>query len=495
MGAAGLPGVDRAEAECVMSHACGEYEELSRRQFVQASMLTGLSASILASSPAWLPRVSFAKEPSGPTLDVVVSIYLRGGIDGLSVVVPFTDPGYATPSVRPNLRVAAPDDTSVPVGRRALAIGNSTIASGSSVYDFGLHPALAALLPAYQDGKLLLAHATGLVGTNKSHFDAQRWMENGQPASNTLFTGWLGRHLAGKAPVNASSAIRAIGVADGLQRTLAGSPKALPIPNLQNNPGVVPLLNNIAAVSATNSNGYGLTGTSSTSAARRANIGAMYTGTTEPLAQSAADTLATITRLNQIGAAGYTPAGGAVYPETALGRTMRTSAALIEANNNANYNQFVEAIAIDVGGWDTHAGQYSFNNTTGVFTGSMVTNMTALAEALNAFYRDLIVSRGRSVTVVITSEFGRRVGENGTTGTDHGFGNVMMVLGSAVLGGRVLTNWTGLPTGSSPTNFDVPVTTDIRHLLAEMIDKRLGNAGNLGAIFPGFTPVYRNIFA
>jgi uncharacterized protein (DUF1501 family) len=71
----------------------------------------------------------------------------------------------------------------------------------------------------------------------------------------------------------------------------------------------------------------------------------------------------------------------------------------------------------------------------------------------------------------------------------------MMVLGSAVLGGRVLTNWTGLPTGSSPTNFDVPVTTDIRHLLAEMIDKRLGNAGNLGAIFPGFTPVYRNIFA
>ncbi|MFN5663472.1 MAG: DUF1501 domain-containing protein, partial [Planctomyces sp.] len=263
-----------------MSHACGEYEELSRRQFVQASMLTGLSASILASSPAWLPRVSFAKEPSGPTLDVVVSIYLRGGIDGLSVVVPFTDPGYATPSVRPNLRVAAPDDTSVPVGRRALAIGNSTIASGSSVYDFGLHPALAALLPAYQDGKLLLAHATGLVGTNKSHFDAQRWMENGQPASNTLFTGWLGRHLAGKAPVNASSAIRAIGVADGLQRTLAGSPKALPIPNLQNNPGAVPLLNNIAAVSATNSNGYGLTGTSSTSAARRANIGAMYTGTT-----------------------------------------------------------------------------------------------------------------------------------------------------------------------------------------------------------------------
>ncbi|MFN4841427.1 MAG: DUF1501 domain-containing protein [Phycisphaerales bacterium] len=478
-----------------MSHACGEYEELSRRQFVQASMLTGLSASILASSPAWLPRVSFAKEPSGPTLDVVVSIYLRGGIDGLSVVVPFTDPGYATPSVRPNLRVAAPDDTSVPVGRRALAIGNSTIASGSSVYDFGLHPALAALLPAYQDGKLLLAHATGLVGTNKSHFDAQRWMENGQPASNTLFTGWLGRHLAGKAPVNASSAIRAIGVADGLQRTLAGSPKALPIPNLQNNPGAVPLLNNIAAVSATNSNGYGLTGTSSTSAARRANIGAMYTGTTEPLAQSAADTLATITRLNQIGAAGYTPAGGAVYPETALGRTMRTSAALIEANNNANYNQFVEAIAIDVGGWDTHAGQYSFNNTTGVFTGSMVTNMTALAEALNAFYRDLIVSRGRSVTVVITSEFGRRVGENGTTGTDHGFGNVMMVLGSAVLGGRVLTNWTGLPTGSSPTNFDVPVTMDIRHLLAEMIDRRLGNAGSLGAIFPGFTPVYRNIFA
>jgi uncharacterized protein (DUF1501 family) len=478
-----------------MSHACSEYDELSRRQFVQASVISGLSASILASSPAWMPRVSFAKEPSGPTLDVVVSIYLRGGVDGLSVLVPFNDPGYATPSVRPTLRVAAPDDTTVPVGRRALAIGNSRITGGSGVYDFGLHPAMAALLPAYQDGKLLVAHAAGLTGTNKSHFDAQRWMENGQPVSNLLFTGWLGRHLAGKAPVNAASAIRAIGVADGLQRTLAGAPKALPIPNLQNNPGALPLLNNISAVSSTNTNGYGLTGTSSTSAARRTNIGTMYTGASEPLAQSAADTLATITRLNQVGAAGYAPAGGAVYPDTSLGRAMRTSAALIEANNNASYNQFVEAIAIDVGGWDTHAGQYAFNSATGVFTGSMVNNMTALAEALGALYRDLIVSRGRSVTVVITSEFGRRVGENGTTGTDHGFGNVMMVLGSAVLGGRVLAGWNGLPTGPKPTDFDVPVTTDLRHLLAEMIDKRLGNAGNLGAIFPGFTPVYRNIFA
>ena len=462
---------------------------------MRASAAATASAAVLGSVPAWLPRVAFARDPgpSGPR-DVIISIYLRGGADGLSLCVPFDDPVYTAAGTRPTLRVYAPDDTSQPEGKRALALANNAIVGGSTTYHFGFHPALAGLIPAYTDGKLAVIHGAGLTSTNKSHFDAQRWMETGQAGNAGLITGWLGRHLNLSLPINPTTALRAIGVADGLQRTLVGGPLTLPVPNLKNNPGAVPLLNNLAAVTQTNTNGYGLSGTSTTNAARRSVLGQMHAGVPDPLAAAALNTLNTVDRLNQIGAGGYTPANGAVYPAHAFGYSMRSAAALINANDNASVNQTVEAIAIDTGSWDTHSGQFSYNTTTGAFTGAMVTEMSELADGLGAFYRDVIAGRGKRVTITCISEFGRRVGENGTIGTDHGYGNVMMVLGSHVLGGRVLGTWNGLP-GGNATSQDVPVTTDIRHILAEVIDKRLNNAQNLGAIFPGFTPVYRGLFA
>lgn len=476
------------------SNACEEYNELSRRGFLQVAGVGTAAAAVLAGAPAWLPQVAFAKGVPTDFRDVIVSIYLRGACDGLSMLVPFNDPVYTNPLCRPTLRVYAPDDTSQVVGRRAVALSNAALTSGSNTFNFGLHPALGALAPAYADGKLALIHACGLTGTNKSHFDAQRWMENGGPNStNSIFTGWLGRHLATKPPVNANSAIRAIGVADGLQQTLIGAPLALPIPGVQSNPGTPPALNNLSAVTQTNTGGFGLTGTASSNAARRGVLDNLYDLVPDPLNAKANNTVATITRLNQIGATGYTPAGGAVYPTTTLGHALRTTAALINANNDTSVNQFTEAVAIDVGGWDTHSAQYTFNATTGVFTGTMVNNMTNIASALAAFYQDVIATRQANVTVVVVSEFGRRVGENGTTGTDHGYGNVMFALGKSILGGRVIGSWPGLPNSAPFTNQDTQVTTDLRHVLAEIIDKRLTNSANLPTIFPGFVPSYRGI--
>ncbi|MBX9736068.1 MAG: DUF1501 domain-containing protein [Phycisphaerales bacterium] len=472
---------------------CDEYAELSRRRFLQVTGAGATAAAVLSTAPAWLPRVAYAGTPPTSARDVVVSIYLRGGVDGLSVCVPFNDPVYAAPATRPNLRVYAPDDTTQPVGRRAIAIANASATSGSNTFNFGLHPALSPLLPAYQAGKFLIVQATGLTSTNKSHFDAQRWMENGQANSNNVFTGWLGRHLASTPPINPQTALRAIGVADGLQRTLAGAPLALPVPNLQSNPGNPPLLNNLAAVTSSNSGGYGVAGTSASSTARRAFIGNAHAGVPDPLGAAAANTLNTIVRLNQIGATGYQPAGGAVYPTSSLGYALRSTAALINANDDASVNQFVEAVAIDVGNWDTHSAQFSFNVASGVFTGQLVTNLNGLAQSLAAFFTDVIATRNKRVTVVVVSEFGRRVGENGTVGTDHGYGNMSMVLGSHVLGGRVLTTWPGLPSGVPATNQDLQVTTDLRHILAEIVSKRLNNSANLPSIFPGFTPNFLNI--
>ena len=472
--------------------ACDEYQRLSRRRFLQWS---GTAAAAAATAPAWLPRVAFAGETPGSEFrDVIVQVYLRGGADGLSMLVPFDDPTYVLPTCRPTLRVYAPDDTSQAVGRRALGLNNATLVGGSRSYVFGLHPAMSALLPAYNDGKLALVHGCGLTNTNQSHFDAQRWMENGLANSNGVVDGWLGRHLASKPPVNPATVLRTIGVADGLQRTLLGSPQALPIPNLQSNPGAVPALNNLAAVTAINSGGYGLTGTASTSAARRTILDNLYDAAPQPLSSKAQNTINTIGRLNQIGASGYTPAGGAVYPSNSTGYALRSTAALVAANSLANDGQFVEAVAIDLGGWDTHATQFAFNGTTGVFAGGMVSQMNILSQSLAAFYRDIMFTRQLRVTVIVISEFGRRIGENGTTGTDHGLGNMMMVMSPDLIGGRVLGTWNGMP-NTNMTNTGVPLTTDLRRVLSEIVSKRLNNSAALGTVFPGFARNDLGLFA
>jgi hypothetical protein len=90
------------------------------------------------------------------------------------------------------------------------------------------------------------------------------------------------------------------------------------------------------------------------------------------------------------------------------------------------------------------------------------------------------------------SEFGRRLLENGSFGTDHGHGNVMFVLGNHVTGGRVLTQWPGLAPNQLFEGRDLQVTIDFRDILSEIIKYRLGNA-NLASVFPGFTPTLRGI--
>ena len=498
-----------------MSHdqscGCPEFLQLSRRSFVGVAGGT-LAAAALA--PAWMPRVSFAKTFNTPPQDVIVAIFLRGGADGLNMCMPYNDAGYV--SARPTLKVYAPDDTTVPVPSRALQLGNATYGN----VGLGLHPAMAALLPAYQEGKLLIAHCCGLTGANQSHFDAQKYMEAGKWNDPQLFTGWLGRHLATADPINPSSTLRGLGVADGLQRSLLGAPESLPVPDIQSNPGTVPALNNL------NLN-YGLLPSNSTETARRQALhriasdpgtvaAGMYESAPDILRLAAQNTVNTISRLNAIGAAGYTPqpttgplAPQAVYPANSIGYALRTSAAIIAANNMLTGGEAVDAIAIDVGSWDTHSNEAVRDPDTGVFTGLMIPPMTNLDNALGAFYRDVIASRGLNVTVVVMSEFGRRVGENSTPGatpgTDHGYGNVMWVMGSQVLGGRVIAKasagaagfgWPGVPvpTGNQiAASLTMPITLDYRHLLAEIIDRRLGNAASLSQIFPGFTPSYQGI--
>jgi uncharacterized protein (DUF1501 family) len=448
------------EHEC---QACQEYTRLSRRGFMQ------LSAATLAalSAPEWLPRVVFAG-PGGraedSTRDVIVQVYLRGGADGLTMIPPYGDPAYY--QIRPTLGIVAPDLSNPSA---AVALSNSNF--------FGLAPGLAPLSVPYEDGKLAICHATGwnLSNPSRSHFDAQRWMELGQFNPASLFTGWLGRHLAQTGAVVPTDPVRAIGVTYGLDTTLAGGPEAIPVPGF----------------AQSNSPNFGLTGSSTTRGSRLTDIVNMYNAVQDPLRTNALLTQQTIGMLDAIPFSTYQPTPGSwPYPATSFGYSMKSTAALLKNNMG------VEAVAIDKSGWDTHSAQNPLT------AGGMGGTMGDLANGLRAFYDDVIstgATNGRSVVVVVISEFGRRAAQNASLGTDHGFGNMMMVMGNRINGRQVLalgTNglpgWPGLGAGQLFQNLDLKVTLDFRDVLAEICQNLL-NDTNLPGVFPGYTPTFRNI--
>src|SRR5687768_15857079 len=193
---------------------CREYNELSRRQFLTDS--TGVSSAALLASmyPSWLPKVVLA-EAYDSSRDVIISVFLRGGADGLSLCVPFGDANYYTG--RPTIAIPRPDSTAT--ATRGIALDNF----------FALPRAMQALYPSYEAGNLLVVHATGSVDPSRSHFDAQKFIEVGKPRDPGIVTGWLGRHLASVPPMRTDAPLRALGFASGLQKTLVGAPKTLPI--------------------------------------------------------------------------------------------------------------------------------------------------------------------------------------------------------------------------------------------------------------------------
>jgi uncharacterized protein (DUF1501 family) len=347
--------------------------------------------------------------------------------------------------------------------RPTLAIPRPDSGSPNAAVDldgfFGLSPSLAPLVELFEDGRLLVVHACGLENQSRSHFDAMHFLEVGQiqPPSD-LFTGWLGRHLASTAPTQAEGVLRAVGLGFGLQRTLVGGPQTLPIDNLAT---------------------FDLQGDPESVQERREVLADLYGAVDDPLKASAENSLATIELLKAIDFDGYQPAEGATYPQGEFGEALRSTAALIKAEVG------VEAIAIDFGGWDTHDNQDPLD-------GTMAQLMTVLAQGLAAFQEDLAAATGSAgrVTMTVLSEFGRNAFENGSGGTDHGHGNLMLALGPGIQGGQVLTQWPGLAPGQLYEDQDLAITIDYRDILTEIVTRRLGNP-DFRNVFPdeGYTPV------
>src|SRR5688500_13059369 len=264
-----------SESEHEDCYACNEYNELSRRQFIAGAAAVAGMGVFEPIFPAWLPKVVLA-ESADTTRDVIVSVFLRGGADGLSLCVPFFDANYY--AGRPTIAIPRPDSAGA---NRGIALDDR----------FAFPQAMNGLIPAYRAGNLLVVHATGSIDPSRSHFDAQRFMEVGKPRDPNIATGWLGRHLASTAPMRTNAPLRALGLSSGLAKTLVGAPRTLPIPD----PGT-----------------FAIGGSTATRLQRTSWLRDDYEESAEPVRSAALDAVNTIELLRVIDFAGYRTANGAV---------------------------------------------------------------------------------------------------------------------------------------------------------------------------------------
>jgi len=303
---------------------------------------------------------------------------------------------------------------------------------------FVLHPRLAALSPLWMSGELAIVHSVGSEDATRSHFEAQDLMEHGGTAAG----GWLGRFLRLRA-VGQPGALSAVAFGTELPAALRGAPSATVLKSL-----------------GTFSLGDGAQGM------LRA-LADLYALERNALGDSARDTVNALQRLERMGNAPR-PISAADYPRDDFGEALRQTAQLVRARVG------LEAATIDLGGWDSHFTQQQLLDPV----------MQRLARGLAAFRRDLGADMART-TVVVMTEFGRRVAENSALGTDHGRGSVMFALGGGVQGGRVLGGWPGLSPDILEGPGDLPVRTNYRNVLAPILSA-MAEPSVVARTFPEF---------
>lgn len=377
---------------------------------------------------AGAPR-AFAQEAPAMQRGRLVVVFLRGACDGLSALVPWSDPEYAR--LRPSIAIAAPDGTA------STAIGLDG--------RFALHPALAPLLPLWQEGTLAVVPAAGSPNRTRSHFEAQHHWETGLPDQSTGAPGWLNRLAAFDAPRPGQP--RLLGVGEANPHILSGAVRARLIPR---------------GAAATRAGVFG------NDTAREALL-ELY-GDDDRLSRAFRDGVESRLMSSKELAAERAAADNGAGGVAGLAGDARQLAALMRADPALRIG-FLSA-----GGWDTHVNQ-------GAATGQLASRLSGLAAALVQLRRDF--DRPGDL-VLVFSEFGRTCAENGSRGTDHGRGNAMWLLGRQVAGGRVHGRWEGLAPGNLNEGRDLPVLHDFRAVIAQPINRLFGLPDSrLAELFPG----------
>jgi uncharacterized protein (DUF1501 family) len=398
----------------------------SRRVFLKEGGLAVLGLSMV---PGFLYRAAAVAAPSKRRKTLVV-IFQRGGADGLNMVAPFGEAAYY--QHRPGIAIPPPGKDS----------GAALDLDGF----FGLHPALRPLAPLYKDGRLAIVNAVGTPDTgNRSHFQAQDFMESGAPGDKTVSTGWLNRYLQG-APEPDATALRATAIGAALPKALRGPAPALSLGKLDKfeTGGGGPMYQTLYQQESN----------------------ALLTG-------AAGEMFEAVKLLKTANPEQYEPAKGVNYGNNAdgsFGQALMQVAQLIKANVG------LQVAFVDVaGGWDTHQGEAE----------RLTPLLQTFGRALAAFHQDL-GDRMEDVVVLTMSEFGRTARENGNGGTDHGHANVMFAMGGPVKGGKVYGTWPGLEPEQLNEDRDLALTTDFRDVIAEVLTRHL-ECERPDAVFPRYS--------
>ncbi len=421
---------------------------MQRRQLLQAATAAGLAWSAVGRTAFAATATQAGQQLPGDKRLIVV--FLRGAVDGLSVVVPYSEAAYY--AQRSSIALARPGQD-----------GGVLDLDGH----FGLNPNLAPLLPLWQAGKLAFVQASGSPDPTRSHFDAQDYMESGTPGRKGTPDGWLNRLLGAEPPVRVQAGAhagvtRGISVGATLPRIWAGPNPVANIangaratkPTLLDRPQVSKAFDSLYSGDDAMSKAY------RESQQSRAEVNDAMSPAAMDREQMAANNGAPL------------PNG---FPDDAA-----RLAQLMRRDPN------VQIAFLALGGWDTHVNQ-------GGAKGQLANRLQPLGQGL----AELATRLGPTfddTTILVISEFGRTARQNGTGGTDHGHGNVMWALGGNIAGGKVYGRWPGIDTSALNEGRDLAVTTDFRQVLAGVCAHNLGLSDNqLAAVFPGFEAAPLNL--
>jgi len=362
---------------------------------------------------AFVPRFAQAAGGRDPRL---VTIVLRGALDGLSAVAPVADPDYE--ALRTGIALSLAGD------KPALALDGF----------FALHPAMPGFASLYKDGQALVVHATASPYRERSHFDGQDVLESGQPGPGRIDSGWMNRALLAL-PKGDRIAVRGgVGIGTTTPLVIRGTAPVL---------GWAP---------------QGLPKADDDLAQRTLELYRHRDKALEDNLRRGLDTDKLATRSGMGGPAGR-PRGGADSIESM--RHVAEGAARLLAQDDGP-----RLAALAFGGWDTHANE-------GGATGRLAQLLGGLDGALTAF-KDTLGPRWADTAIMVITEFGRTARVNGTVGTDHGTATVAFLVGGAVKGGRIIADWPGLKAAQLHEGRDLKPTTDLRAILKGVMADHLG---------------------
>jgi uncharacterized protein (DUF1501 family) len=410
---------------------------MDRRYFLKTSGIGLASFGFMAAAPEFLHQFAAAQNAAKGfgKKKVLVTIFQRGAVDGLNMLVPYGDSNYY--NLRPSIAVAKPGQTD-----GAIKLDDT----------FGLNPSMTAFEPLWKSGKLAAITAAGSPTNTRSHFDAQDYMESATPGNKGTRDGWLNRVLQAEGDKDASP-FRAVSMTAQLPRSLQGR---------------------AASVAMTNLNDFAIKAGAYTQNLKGGFEGIYQQNAKDSLGEMGKETFEAVNFLKQANPTQYKPENEAVYPNSALGRSLQQIAQLIKAGVG------LEIAFTDTGNdlrWDTHANE-------GSGRGQLANFLRTFSEAIAAFTVDL-GKRMDDVVVLTMSEFGRTAKENGSRGTDHGHGNTMFAIGNTVKGGKVYGDYKGLAPDKLYEGRDLDVTTDFRDIFAEAATRHLGSK-DLTKIFPNY---------